>query len=170
MIAATDAARTVDADDELLAVRHGLPVLISARCISTVTTVARRIHVATFSPAAPLVIFPASELLDDEEQFAEQWELLMHAGRGGTVLITDVEEMPEVAQALLATSLGQQRTTADSRAARLITGTTLSLLERVTAGDFSGDLLYRLNLIHLHRGERCDLCPQCAARRRTRRP
>jgi transcriptional regulator of aromatic amino acid metabolism len=164
-ITATAPAQRVDTEDEILAVRHRLPLLISARCASTVTRVARRIHVAAFSPAAPLVIFPAAELLGQPEQFAEQWSLLMHAGRGGSVLITDVEEMSGGAQALFAESLNQLCNTASPRAARLITGTSVSLLERVESGRFSQDLLYRLNVIHLHRREGCNPCPQCAARR-----
>jgi DNA-binding NtrC family response regulator len=117
------------------------------------------------SPAAPLVIFPASELLEQREQFAEQWSMLMHAGHGGSILITDIEESPRPAQTLLAESLNQLRATSTAPAARLITGTSVSLLDRVQSGQFSEDLLYRLNLIHLHRGEGCEPCPQCAARR-----
>ena len=161
-ITETVTSQPVDAEDEILAIRHRLPVLISARCSSTVTRVARRIHTAALSPAAPLVIFPASELFEEREQFAEQWSLLMHAGHGGSILITDIEEMPGAAQTLLAESLNQPRT---APAARLITGTSVSLLDRVRAGQFSEDLLYRLNVIHLRRGEGCDPCPQCAARR-----
>jgi DNA-binding NtrC family response regulator len=164
-ITATVTSERVDPEDEALAIQHRLPVLISARCSSTVTRVARRIHVAASSPGAPLVVFPAAELLEQREQFAEQWSMLLHAGDGGSVLLTDIEELPRAAQALLAASLNQPRATASTPAARLITGTTVSLLDRVQSGQFSEDLLYRLNLIHLHRREGCDPCPQCAARR-----
>jgi transcriptional regulator of aromatic amino acid metabolism len=164
-ITATVTSQRVDTEDELLAVRHRLPLLISARCASTVTRVARRIHVAAFSPTAPLVVFPAAELLEQREQFADQWSLLMHAGRGGSVLITDIEETPRGAQALLVESLNQLRTTPSAMAARVITGTSVSLLDRVASGQLSEELLYRLNVIHLHRREGCDPCPQCAARR-----
>jgi len=164
-ITATVTSQRVDAEDEVLAVRYRLPLLISARCTSTVTKVARRIHGAAFGPAAPLIIFPASELLEQREQFAEQWSLLMHAGRSGSVLITDIEEMHSGAQTLFAESLSQLRATPSTPAARLITGTSVSLFDRVQAGQFLEDLLYRLNVIHLHRREGCDPCPQCAARR-----
>jgi DNA-binding NtrC family response regulator len=40
-----------------------------------------------------------------------------------------------------------------SPAIRLITGTTVSLLERVIAGTFSELLFYRLNIIHLDIGD-----------------
>jgi len=157
-------SRGVDAEDESLAVRHRLPLLISARCTSTVTNVARRVHVAAFSAAAPFVTFPASELIEEGAQFVEQWRLLMDAGRCGSILITDVEVMPSGAQARFAESLDQLRPTRSPLAARLITGTTVSLLDRVKAGRFSADLLYRLNVIHLRRREGCAPCPECAAR------
>ena len=164
-ITATD-PHGVDADDEQLAVRHRLPLLISARCSSTVMNVARRIHIAACSAAAPLVMFPASELIEEDAQFVEQWTLLMHAGRGGSILITDVEEMPTGAQARFAESILQLRATQSALATRVIAGTTVSLLNQVKAGKFSQELLYRLNLIHLHRREGCDPCPECAARGR----
>jgi transcriptional regulator of acetoin/glycerol metabolism len=39
-----------------------------------------------------------------------------------------------------------------SAAVRLISGTTVSLLDRITAGTFSARLFYRLNVIHLTTG------------------
>jgi transcriptional regulator of aromatic amino acid metabolism len=163
-ISATVSSQAADAEDEALAVLHRLPLLISARYTSTVTTVARRVHVAAFGPAAPFVAFPAAELLEHGEEFAEQWSLLMEAAAGGSILITDVEEIPRAAQPLLVESLNRLRTFGSVPTARLMTGTTVSLLERVKAGRFSQDLLYRLNVIHLHRGEGQDPCPECAAR------
>lgn len=164
---AIDAIRfsRVDVEDELLAIRYPFPVLISARCASTVTKVARRVHVAACSAAAPFVAFPAAELIDDGGAFAEQWTGLMQAARGGSVLITDVEEMSATVQALVAQSLGRPGGTRSAFAARLIAGTTVSLLDRVNGGHFSEQLLYRLNVIHLRRSERPDPCPECATRR-----
>ena len=158
----TAASRRLDAEDELLAVRHRLPLLISARCTSTVTTVARRVHVAALGAAAPFVAFPASELIVGRQQFAEQWTMLMDAGRGGSVFITDIEEMAVPVQRLFAEALARRCATRSALAARLITGTTVSLVDRVRAGQFSEELLYRLNVIHLHRPEGCAPCPQCA--------
>lgn len=155
-------SRRLDAEDELLAIRHRLPLLISGRCISTVTTVARRVHVAALGAAAPFVAFPASELIELRTQFAEQWTMLMDAGRGGSVFITDVEEMSVPVQRLLAESLAWRCATRSALAPRLVTGTTVSLVDRVKAGQFSEELLYRLNVIHLHRPEGCAPCPQCA--------
>jgi DNA-binding NtrC family response regulator len=165
-ITATVPAQRVDEEDETLAARHRLPVLISARCSSTVTRVARRIHDAASRPAGPFVIFPAAELLEQRDAFGQQWALLMDAGRGGTILISDIEEMPDEAQGLFAESMNQLLAYSTSTtAARLMTGTSASLFDRVRAGRFSEDLLYRLNVIHLHRREGCAPCPQCAARR-----
>jgi DNA-binding NtrC family response regulator len=164
-IAETAFSPRVDVEDEYLAVRYRLPLLISARCASTVTTVARRVHVAAFGATAPLIAFPASELIDEGQAFVEQWTMLMEAARGGSVLITDVEEMSRATQSLVAASLTRLGAARVSFAARLITGTTVSLLDRVKEGRFSEALLYRLNVIHLHRPEGHDRCPQCAARR-----
>jgi len=130
-----------------------------------VTTVAKRIHLAAFGQRAPFITFPASGFRERPEQFADQWSLLMRAGHGGSILITKVDEMPIPAQALFAESQDQLRGTRPHLAARLITGTTVSLLDRVNVGQFSEDLLYRLNAIHLHRREGCDSCPECAGHR-----
>jgi transcriptional regulator of aromatic amino acid metabolism len=158
----TAVSRRLDEEDELLAVRYRLPLLISARCTSTVTAVARRVHVAALGAAAPFVAFPASELIGEKQQFAEQWTMLMDAGRGGSVFITDVEEMSVPVQSLFAELLAWRCVTRSALAPRLVTGTTVSLVDRVKAGQFSEELLYRLNVIHLHRAEGCAPCPQCA--------
>ena len=47
---------------------------------------------------------------------------------------------------------GLQSARMSSAAARLISGTTVSLLDRVAAGTFSERLFYRLNIIHLVAG------------------
>jgi DNA-binding NtrC family response regulator len=158
-------SRPLDAEDEFLAVRHHLPLLISARCTSTVTAVAQRIHAAAFGLEAPFISFAASDFVKSRQLFADQWSLLMLAGHGGSILITSVERTPIPAQALLAESLDEMRRTRPQVVARVITGTTVSLLDRATTGQFSEDLLYRLNAIHLQRREVCNPCPECAARR-----
>jgi DNA-binding NtrC family response regulator len=66
------------------------------------------------------------------------------------VLVSAVEKMPSAAQDawidLLAALESSRR---PSAAVRLISGTTVSLLDRVAAGTFSERLFYRLNIIHL---------------------
>ena len=48
---------------------------------------------------------------------------------------------------------GLKFTRRPSAAVRLISGTTVSLLERVAVGTFSEQLFYRLNIIHLMAGD-----------------
>jgi DNA-binding NtrC family response regulator len=58
--------------------------------------------------------------------------------------------MPAIVQdALIDMLAGLQSARRPSAAVRLISGTTVSLLERVAAGTFSDQLFYRLNTIHL---------------------
>jgi transcriptional regulator of aromatic amino acid metabolism len=162
----TISARQFETEDEFLATLYRLPLLITAKCVGAVTTVARRIHAHASEPGGPLITFPAADLPGRRAQFAEQWSWLMLAGCGGSLLITGVEEMPGPAQFLFLDSLDRLRETRSPLAARLITGTTVSLLNRVEAGRFSEDLLYRLNVMHLHRHEPCAPCSECAARSR----
>lgn len=152
-------SQPLDTEDERLAAHTWMPLLISAPCVNTVTAVARRIHSAGLGATAPFVRFPASELLDQPEQFASQWTLLMEAGHGGSILITDVDEMSRPAQALFIESLNQLAATRSTLPARLMTGTTVSLLDRIEAGQFLKELLYRLNTIHLVMLEEGDACP-----------
>jgi DNA-binding NtrC family response regulator len=66
------------------------------------------------------------------------------------MLINAVEEMPWVVQnALIELLAGFELTRRPSAAVRLISGTTVSLVDRVAAGTFSEQLFYRLNIIHL---------------------
>ena len=147
--AAANQSPWVDAEDAILAARHHLPLLITAACNDTMVAMARRVHGQSFAGAAPLVMFHASGFFGQRVPFAAQWAGLMDAGRGGSILVTAVEEMSIAAQTLFAESLSTLRRTPPPRAPRLITGTTVSLLDRVTAGEFSEDLFYRLNVLHL---------------------
>ncbi len=66
------------------------------------------------------------------------------------MLIDAVEEMPPAVQdALIELLAGLEFTRRPSAAVRLISGTTVSLLDRIAAGTFSEQLFYRLNIIHL---------------------
>ena len=146
---ATNCFDALDADDEVLAARHHFPLLISAACTDGVVTVARRVHAASFSAAAPLVAFHASSFFGQSAPFAAQWAGLMDAGCGGSILVNAIEEMSDGAQILFIDALNRLRTTRPPLVPRLIVGTTVSLMDRVTAGEFSEDLFYRLNVIHL---------------------
>jgi hypothetical protein len=139
----------MDVDDEILAAQTHLPLLISAPSSDSMIDVARRVHAATFNARAPLVAFHAASFFNQRVPFASQWAGLMDAGRGGSIFITAIEEMPSAAQLLFTESLSALRETRPTHAPRLMAGTTVSLLDRVTSGEFSEELFYRLNMIHL---------------------
>jgi len=81
---------------------------------------------------------------------SERCSALLEASTGGSMLMTDVEEMPASVQGLLVQLLADlQSARAPSAAVRVISGTTVSLLDRIAAGTFSERLFYRLNLLHL---------------------
>ena len=84
------------------------------------------------------------------EPLKEYCVRLLDAAAAGSILVSAVEEMPAIVQdALIELLDGLEFTRRPSAAARLISGTTVSLLERVAAGTFSEQLFYRLNTIHL---------------------
>ena len=71
------------------------------------------------------------------------------------MLISGVEETPPLVQNVLVELLDRLESARHPLAAvRLISGTTVSLLDRVAAGTFSDRLFYRLNIIHLMPGDR----------------
>ena len=66
------------------------------------------------------------------------------------MLLSDVDEMPSAVQGLLLEVLDDlEYERAPAGAIRLVSGTSVSLLDRVAAGTFSERLFYRLNSIHL---------------------
>ena len=79
---------------------------------------------------------------------------VLAAAAGGTVLISAVDEMPPSVQDALSELLaGLEFARSSSADVRLISGTTVSLLDRVATGTFSERLFYRLNIIHLMSAE-----------------
>jgi transcriptional regulator with PAS, ATPase and Fis domain len=103
----------------------------------------------------------------------------LEAADRGTLFLDEVGEMSLRMQALLLRFLEQgelQRVGADERGrrvdVRVIAATNRNLAERVAAGEFREDLLYRLRVIHIHvpplRERRADIRPLVAhfARRR----
>lgn len=146
---AAKSPRGVDADDQHLAVRHRAPLLITASSTDAVVAIARGVHVAAFGACAPLVKFRASSVSCHRERFVAELTSLMHAARGGSILVTDIEQLPYAAQHHCIEFLEQLRQSPFPSAPRLMSGTTVSLLRCVRAGRFSEELLYRLNVIHL---------------------
>ncbi len=97
----------------------------------------------------------------------------LQAADRGTLFLDEVGEMSLRMQALLLRFLEQgelQRVGADERArrvdVRVIAATNRNLAERVAAGEFREDLLYRLRVIHIHvpplRERRTDIRPLVA--------
>lgn len=136
-------------EDEVLAGRSGARLLITASAPEHVEALARRIHKAGSRSGLPFVRRRGREL-PVGHQLRDACSVLLDAAAGGSVLIADVEEMPSAAQEQwidLLVELESMR--APAATVRLICGTTVSLLDRVAAGTFSGQLFYRINVIHL---------------------
>jgi DNA-binding NtrC family response regulator len=137
-------------EDEALANQSPARLLITAPTQHGVETLARRIHGAGPRAQFPFVQTWAGELPVGPELLKEYCARFLDAAAGGSVLVSAVEEMPAIVQDALFDLLGGlQSAPLSSTAARLISGTTVSLLDRVAAGTFSERLFYRLNVIHL---------------------
>ena len=149
-------------DDEALAVRCAATTfLITATVAADVETVARRIHAGGLRAALPFVQVSADALPTDATRLSEACAGLIDAGRGGSLLVTNVEAMPAVVQESLIETLAQLQGASDPLdAVRLIAGTTVVLHDGIVAGTFSERLFYRLNAIHV-------VMPGCAAARQT---
>jgi two-component system C4-dicarboxylate transport response regulator DctD len=125
-------------------------LLITASTQPAVETLARRIHGNGPRAQFPFVMTPASELPVGMQALAKDCVRVLDEAAGGSVLVTAVEEMPAAVQEALIDLLAElESARRPSAAVRLISGTTVSLLDRVAAGTFSARLFYRLNIIHL---------------------
>jgi DNA-binding NtrC family response regulator len=135
--------------DEELASRSAVRLLITVS-EQGVEALARRIHGASLRGRSPFVRTRARDLPTEPRMLRDTCSNLLDAAAGGTILISDVEELPPTVQRLLVELLAELEVTrAPSDAVRLIAGTTVSLLDRIAAGTFSDRLFYRLNAIHL---------------------
>jgi two-component system response regulator PilR (NtrC family) len=142
------------AEDEHVAGRFPARLLITASTQRGVETLARRIHARGPRAQFPFVHTSARDLPVDPEALTEYCSSLLDAAAGGSILIDAVEEMPLVVQGALIDLLERlEFARRPSPAVRLISGTTVSLLDRVAAGAFSDWLFYRLNVIHLTVGD-----------------
>jgi two-component system C4-dicarboxylate transport response regulator DctD len=138
-------------DDEALAVRSAATtVLVTAAIAADVEAVARRIHAASVRAAFPFVHVSAAALPTDATVFAAACAQLLDAASGGSLLLTNVEEMSTFGQESLIETLAELQGARDPLAAvRLIAGTTAILHDCIAAGTFSQRLFYRLNVIHI---------------------
>jgi DNA-binding NtrC family response regulator len=125
-------------------------LLITAPTQQGVETLARHVHDTGSRAQFPFVQTWAGDFPVSPEPLKEYCVRLLDAAAAGSVLVSAVEEMPAIVQdALIELLDGLEFTRTPSAAVRLISGTSVSLLERVAAGTFSEQLFYRLNIIHL---------------------
>lgn len=138
-------------DDEDLAARSvATTTLITAAVAADAEAVARRIHAAGPRGRRPLVCVSAAALPGDSTVLEGTCANLLDAASGGSLLITNVEEMPAVVQdSVIETFAGLQAARDPFAAVRLLAGTTVSLRDRIANGTFSERLFYRLNVIHI---------------------
>ena len=145
-----DHAAMLAIEDEEFVSRSPARVLITASTHQTVETLARRLHARGPRAQFPFVQVWADELPLDRGLLAERCGDVLAAAAGGTLLIGAVELMPPAVQeALIELLAALESCRGSSAAARVIAGTTVSLLERVNAGTFSDQLFYRLTVLQV---------------------
>jgi DNA-binding NtrC family response regulator len=138
------------AQDEYLAAQTAARLLITAPTRGRVETVARRIHTASDRARFPFVQTRARDLPRAPAAWRAAWSDLLDRAAGGSMLVSDIEEMSRSAQDLLFDLLSDPARDKEASAdVRLVAGTTESLFDRVRSGAFSERLFYRLNIIHL---------------------
>ena len=137
-------------EDEDAASRTDARLLITASTPRLVETLARQIHHTGARANLPFVRTRACDLPLGVEALRAHCSSFLDSATGGSMLISDVEEMaPAVQEILLELLAALESARQPSAAVRVISGTCVSLLDRVTAGAFSDRLFYRLNVIHL---------------------
>lgn len=140
----------VGGDDEDIASRSPARLLITASTQQEVEAIARRVHTRGQRAHFPFVHICAGELPVERDVLQKYCTTVLAAAAGGTIFINAVEEMPPVVQdALIELLTGPEFALGACAEARLISGTTVSLLDRVAAGAFSERLFYRLNILHV---------------------
>jgi DNA-binding NtrC family response regulator len=132
-------------DDEVMAYRHRVALLISGRTAADVQRAAHRIHARQFGDTAAFVTVNARTLPCHSGRLQRHLAEPLAASQGGTLFLSDIEQMPIRAQDVFLEVLAERF----PPSVRLISGTTVPLFERVAAGHFAEELFYRLNVIHL---------------------
>jgi DNA-binding NtrC family response regulator len=137
-------------NDEEAASGSDARLLITASAPLLVEALARRIHAAGVRAALPFVQTSACDFPIDRQILRATCSSLLDTAAGGSLLISDVEEMPRIVQEMLIELLGDlELARTPFPLVRLISGTTVSLLDQIAAGTFSDRLFYRLNTVHL---------------------
>jgi DNA-binding NtrC family response regulator len=153
--ARTEVLAPTTVEDEDVAAHSASRLLISGASRQGVETLARRIHGAGRRAPFPFLQQQASHLPIEAATLRAHCARVLDAAAGGSMLISDVEDLPPVVQGMLIELLAElESASCRSPAVRLISGTTVALFDRVLAGTFSAPLFYRLNIIHLVAGDR----------------
>lgn len=125
-------------------------MLITDASGAAVERLARRIHAASARAARPFVLVAAATLPIDDAVLQETCAELLDTVRGGSLLLTDVEQMPAAIQNGFMDTFGCLEAALEPTGrARLMAGTTTSLYDCIAGGTFAERLFYRLNIIHL---------------------
>jgi DNA-binding NtrC family response regulator len=137
-------------EGESLAGRSAARLLITAPASRGAEEVARRIHRGSARGWFPFLRTEARDFPLEPSMLRHTCGTLLDDAAGGTIFMNDVEAMPSVVQGTLIEVLDElESRRVASAAIRLVSGTTVSLFDRVRAGAFSEALFYRLNVIHL---------------------
>ena len=113
-----------------------------------------RIHRGSSRAFFPFIRVQAADLASERRLLEHTCCSFLDQAAGGTVLISDVDEMAPAVQELFLDLVQELELARSPNAAvRLVAGTTVPLTDRIAAGKFSQRLFYRLNTIHLLAGE-----------------
>jgi DNA-binding NtrC family response regulator len=125
-------------------------VLVSGESGVGKDILARFIHAHSRRASLPFVSVSAVGL--PEASLSDQINAAILAARGGTLFVDEISELPLTLQARLLRLLEGGLSAPDGLPydQRVIASTTLDLGELVAHGQFREDLMYRLNVIHLH--------------------
>ncbi len=135
--------------DETLARHSQVRLLITGSAQGAAEVLARRIHDAGPRAGLPFIKLLAVGLPGAPDRLTDTCGLALDAAMGGTLLISDVEQLAPPVQERLLDILQELESARAPAAVRLISATTVSLLDRLESGRFSARLFYRLNIIHL---------------------
>jgi DNA-binding NtrC family response regulator len=150
MVAPKTAPELITHDDEGLASRSTARILITAVASEEAEACARRIHGRSLRRGSPFVRAEAGDFPVEADLLRDTCTHLLDDAAGGMIFVNDIEAMPPLVQDVFLELLGVLEAARGATiAVRLVSGTTVSLLDRIAAGTFAESLFYRLNIIHL---------------------
>jgi transcriptional regulator of aromatic amino acid metabolism len=137
-------------EDEDLASGSTARLLITAVASEDAEACARRVHGLSARWQRPFVCAQAADLPGEVDSLRDACAHLLNEAAGGTLFVNDIEAMsPDVQEVFLELLDDLHASGSAAAAVRLVSGTTVPLLDRVAAGAFAEWLFYRLNVIHL---------------------